>query len=1225
MSSLLPLIQRFGLTKNEAKIYISLLTLKEAKASEIAKATNIPRNKIYEIVENLSKKGFVEILPEKVLSFRALPFESAFDYYVQRYQRRIKSLHESKDKINDYLKKLVIRKEEEHGYFAVLRSKSIIYKKIEDMLENSKKDAILMINSPDIRRLTYIAKNSSRTIRIKVLFPITNDNKQLAKKWLSFTELRHYEAQNNVKTVIVDDSEILVFQTNMPTGLYSNDPQFIALLKSFIGSTWEHSPSGRDKIEELETGKPLEEVRHIRGRENIYKELEPIYNNTQKDIILMTTSHGVIRVYKYLRDLVSAVTKRGVRFRILTHINKSNIDYVKKLSSMGIEIRHVDKIYAVASCYDDSVMQMMRVRNDNTTLKSDDVSIITNQTHTVKMIRQLLEEMWTHGIDVAQMEENIEKGKPIKEMRVISGKENIYQLLREITAQAKKEVCMIATEKSLERAIKHEYFDIDSRLSKKIKIRYLMPVTPSNIDLVKKAMRFAEIRHIDFTPMRIRIIDSERCTTRYGGEEMGYLEEGMCVFSNIKGYISTMKEYFEKTWAEAIPAANKIKEIETGKPVEEMEIIYGKENIWKVFRDMTSHAKKEVCVLSTEKVVQRAIDSGLFGMQRKLSKKKVKIRYIVPITKENRDQVKKLMTIAEVRHIDFTPIAIRLVDGEKCTLRHGGEDFSFTQEMTVYSNIKNYVRTTRDYYENAWQNAIPAEERIQELETGEPREEVRYLRGREELYRVLPGVVKAVKDDIIWMLPENGLIRLCSNIKDALTEAKKRGVRMRCLTQITKNNMRIAREAKAIGIEVRHVNKIYSNAGCYGDNTLLMLHTKKDDTSIVSPSDILIYSTQKNTVNMMRRMLEDSWKKSVSLEDKIKEIKTGKPIEEIKIISGLDNALKVVNEITPHAKKEVCHMATEWTFERLLKGNIFDIEKKLAKRIKFRYVVPITKNNIEHIKKVMQYAEVRHADIVPLRMRIKDDTECIMRYGGEEKVIDTIYVHSTIRDHVRTVKNYFEKSWEEAMPAEEKIDEIEKGIVPEQVKYMRDRENLYSLAPKLILGARKDILFMATDKGILRMYKHIKKYIDKAAEKGVRIRCITHISEKNKRIIKDFSSMEIRHVDKIYSIADCYDDSAVTILQTKNDTEDTESPNDVIIYSTQRNTVKMMRHMMEEVWRSGLPSFERVNQLQEGIMKVVRVKTKVSKEGVETKDATKEVFVSEVPAKKLTRKRKESE
>ena len=1191
MNSLLPLLRKFGLTKNEAKIYLFLLTLKEARASEIAKETSIPRNKIYEIVEGLSKKGFVEILPEKVLRYRALPFESAFDFYIKRYQRRIKSLQESKEQISEYLKKaLVSKKGEEQGYFAVIRSKSIIYKKIEEMLSKASKNCTMMINSSDIRRLSYSVKDASKKMKIRVLSPINADNKNLAKKWLSFSELRHYEAENNVKIVIIDDSEILVFQTNVPMALYSNDPQFVAMLISFVSSIWENSPPGKDKLNQLETGKPIEEIRQIRGRENIYQELGNMYGSLKKDAILMTTSHGTVRYYKYLRKFAESAIKRGVRIRILTHVNKTSTDYIKKLTDAGIEIRHVENIYAVLSCYDESYMNMMRVRNDNTSLKSDDISIITNQEYTVKMMRQMLEEMWIHGIDALQMVENLEKGTPIKEMKVITGKENIYKLLRDITSQAKKEICMIATEKSLERAIKHDYLNIDKKLSKKTKIRYIIPITKNNIELAKKAMKFAEVRHVKFTPIRVRIIDSEKCTIRYGGEESEYLEEGICVFSNVDSYVATMKDYFEKIWMEAVDAEEKIKQIEIGKPVEETRIISGKEKIYKILSEITTQAKKEICIMSTEGTLDRSIKEGTLELGKRSAERGVRLRYIFPITKKNKDIVKKAMKFAEIRHIDFTPIRMRMVDDEKCTLRYGSEDVKYSNEVCIFSNTKSYVSTAKEFFENTWNSAIPVGDRIKELETGRPAEETRVIYGKENIYKVWNEITKNAKKEICVISTENAIERCIeSGLFDMAHTLSKKGVGIRYVMPITKKNKDLVKELMSFA-EVRHIDFTPIGIRIVDEERCTLRHGGED---IAGSNYVCVYSDIKKYVLATRKYFENVWRSAIPAEEKIREIEKGKPITETRIIPGLDNALLAVNEINVRAKKEVCHVSNEWTFERLSQMNILNAEKELSKKIKFRYLVTITKNNIDSVKKVMKYAEVRHADIIPLRMRIADDNECVMRYGGEDKVIDTIYVRSNVKEYVKTLKDYFEKSWEDAVPAEEKIKEIEEGIVPEEVKYLRGRENLYSLAPKLILNAKKDIIFMATEAGIIRMYSHLGKFIEKASKKGVRIRFITQITDQNREIIKKFKSAEIKHIDKVYSVADCYDDNVLTILQTKHDSIDTFSPSDTIIYSTQSDTVKMIRQMLEESWNHGLSSEERIANLEGRRSEVMKIREKI--------------------------------
>ncbi len=52
-------LQQIGLTRREAEVYIALLQKKEFTAPELAKITTITRTKVYEILQNLIKKGTV--------------------------------------------------------------------------------------------------------------------------------------------------------------------------------------------------------------------------------------------------------------------------------------------------------------------------------------------------------------------------------------------------------------------------------------------------------------------------------------------------------------------------------------------------------------------------------------------------------------------------------------------------------------------------------------------------------------------------------------------------------------------------------------------------------------------------------------------------------------------------------------------------------------------------------------------------------------------------------------------------------------------------------------------------------------------------------------------------------------------------------------------------------------------------------------------------------------
>lgn len=71
--TLLNLLQKSNLNEKEAKVYLALLELGEATASEISKNCGLKRTLIYAILENLTEKGYVSSLPgRKIFSYQAI-------------------------------------------------------------------------------------------------------------------------------------------------------------------------------------------------------------------------------------------------------------------------------------------------------------------------------------------------------------------------------------------------------------------------------------------------------------------------------------------------------------------------------------------------------------------------------------------------------------------------------------------------------------------------------------------------------------------------------------------------------------------------------------------------------------------------------------------------------------------------------------------------------------------------------------------------------------------------------------------------------------------------------------------------------------------------------------------------------------------------------------------------------------------------------------------------
>ena len=68
-----------GLTDLEAKVYIKLLKLKEAKVSTLARATKVTRTQLYPLLEKLIEKGVVDKVDKKVIRYKVVNRKKLLD------------------------------------------------------------------------------------------------------------------------------------------------------------------------------------------------------------------------------------------------------------------------------------------------------------------------------------------------------------------------------------------------------------------------------------------------------------------------------------------------------------------------------------------------------------------------------------------------------------------------------------------------------------------------------------------------------------------------------------------------------------------------------------------------------------------------------------------------------------------------------------------------------------------------------------------------------------------------------------------------------------------------------------------------------------------------------------------------------------------------------------------------------------------------------------------
>lgn len=135
-------LSRFGLLKNEIRVYVYLARSGERKASEIAEAISLHRTETYRILRDLEKRGIVFSAFEKPLKFTAIPLDKAIDLLIEAQKMRIKLLEKEKVGVMQLWISIPQEKNEENkkDIFQILEGGQQIILKANELLSRTKTD-----------------------------------------------------------------------------------------------------------------------------------------------------------------------------------------------------------------------------------------------------------------------------------------------------------------------------------------------------------------------------------------------------------------------------------------------------------------------------------------------------------------------------------------------------------------------------------------------------------------------------------------------------------------------------------------------------------------------------------------------------------------------------------------------------------------------------------------------------------------------------------------------------------------------------------------------------------------------------------------------------------------------------------------------------------------------------------------------------------------------------
>jgi sugar-specific transcriptional regulator TrmB len=158
------LLEEMGLTKYESTIYAALVSHGPSGVGDINRYTGIARNKIYETLDLLSKRGIVQFQPGRPVIFKAVSPKLTIPQFVSDYSKK------ARDALSLLLEEEASGQEVKTENFWVMSTNKAIKQKLAEEIIKSKKSFFALEAYPpdfliDVKSVLRAAAERGVTIR----------------------------------------------------------------------------------------------------------------------------------------------------------------------------------------------------------------------------------------------------------------------------------------------------------------------------------------------------------------------------------------------------------------------------------------------------------------------------------------------------------------------------------------------------------------------------------------------------------------------------------------------------------------------------------------------------------------------------------------------------------------------------------------------------------------------------------------------------------------------------------------------------------------------------------------------------------------------------------------------------------------------------------------------------------------------------------------------------
>ena len=242
--------------------------------------------------------------------------------------------------------------------------------------------------------------------------------------------------------------------------------------------------------------------------------------------------------------------------------------------------------------------------------------------------------------------------------------------------------------------------------------------------------------------------------------------------------------------------------------------------------------------------------------------------------------------------------------------------------------------------------------------------------------------------------------------------------------------------------------------------------------------------------------------------------------------------------------------------------------------IRLRFIAEITKDNMGYCKELMKISELRHLDEVKGNFGIVDRTYYRATAEAGESGPPPLLISSSIHAFVQQQQYFFDMLWRKAIPAKQRIKEIEENLKREFIETIQDSEETATLISKVLSSATEEMQMIFSHADTLKQYERLGMFdiIRKKVDNGVLVRILigTDSSIKGRDLdwLNGYPQIELRYLHKSIQtkLTTIVTDRELSLVIEEKENKDDELNLGLATYSNSDSTVLSYASLFENLW-----------------------------------------------------------